>query len=34
MMSDVITVLGMLAVLCGMMWAFQADCLRFGHHKG
>ncbi len=32
-MVDVITVAGMLAVLCGMMWAFQADCLRLKHHN-
>ena len=33
-MVDAITVLGLLGVLCGMMWAFQADCLRLArHHK-
>ena len=31
-MVEVVTVLGMLAVLCGMMWAFQAENLRLGHH--
>ena len=33
-MAEIITVLGMLAVLCGMMWAFQADGLCLGHHEG
>ena len=33
-MMDAITVLGMLAVVCGMLWAFQSEKLRLGHHEG
>ena len=33
-MMDAITVLGMLAVVCGMLWAFQSDKLRLGRHEG
>ena len=27
-MAEVMTVAALLAALCGMMWAFQADCLQ------
>ena len=29
-MMDAITVLGMLAVVCGMLWAFQSEKLKTG----
>ena len=31
-MMDAITVLGMLAVVCGMLWAFQSE--KLGRHEG
>ena len=33
-MMDAITVLGMLAVVCGMLWAFQSEKLRLGRREG
>ena len=33
-MMDAITVLGMLAVVSGMLWAFQSEKLRLGRHEG
>ena len=32
-MMDAITVLGMLAVVCGMLWAFQSEKLRLGRRE-
>ena len=33
-MMDAITVLGMLAVVCGMRWAFQSEKRRLGRREG
>ena len=33
-MMDAITVLGMLAVVCGMLWAFQSEKMRLGRREG
>ena len=33
-MMDAITVLGMLAVVCGMLWAFQSEKRRLGRREG
>lgn len=31
-LHDVLSIVGMLVVITGMLWAFQADNLRIKHH--